>query len=120
MPSKLLVVVVVIPFDRGILDRAGHPLYLTVGPWVVRFCQTMFDPIGFTDQFEPHRPRIDCVSVSGLFCELDAIVRQDRMNLVRHDLNEVLKKLPSRLAIGFLHQLGDCELASPVDGHKEI
>ena len=74
MPLKLLVAVVVIPFDRGILDRAVHPLNLTVGSWVVWFGQAMIDPIGFTDQVKPHRPRIACAPVAGLLSELDAII----------------------------------------------
>lgn len=42
------------------------------------------------------------------------------MNLVRHGFNQPLKRLSGCLAIGFLHQLGDYELAGPIDGHKEI
>lgn len=43
-----------------------------------------------------------------------------RVNLVRHGFNQPLKRLSGCLAIGFLHQLGDYELAGPIDGHKEI
>lgn len=120
MAAQLRVAVVVIAFHRRLLDGAVHALDLAVGPWMVRFGQPVLDPVRLADQIEPHGPRIDGVPVSGLLCELDAVVRQDRVDLVRHRLKEVFKELPGRLAVGFLYQLRDCELAGAVDSYEEI
>jgi hypothetical protein len=40
--SELVVAVVVVAFDRRILDRPVHSLDLTVGPGMPRLCQPMF------------------------------------------------------------------------------
>ena len=45
MTAKLIVAVVVIPFDRGVLDGAVHPLDLATGPRMVGLGQAMLDPI---------------------------------------------------------------------------
>jgi hypothetical protein len=90
------------------------------GPWMVRFGQTMFNPIRLTDHVEAHRPRIGSVPVSRLLRKLDTVIGQDRVELERHGLKEVFKGLPGRLAIGFLDQLRQRKFAGPVDGHKEI
>lgn len=120
MAAQLLVAVVVIAFHRGILDGAVHALDLTIGPRMVRFGQAMFDPVGIAYHVEAHGPRIGSVSVSGLLCELDAVIGQDRMYAVGHGFQKAFKELPGRLAIGFLDQLCHREFAGAIDGHKEI
>ena len=45
MAAKLFVAVVVIPFDRGILDRAVHAFDLAIGPWMVWLGQAMLDTV---------------------------------------------------------------------------
>ncbi len=88
MAAQLLVVVVVVTFGRRILDGAVHPLDLAIGPRMVRFGQSVFDLICFADHVEAHGPRIDCVSVSGLICELDAIVRENGVDFVRNGFQQ--------------------------------
>lgn len=84
MAAKLIVAVVVVPLDRGVLDRAVHAFDLAVGPRMVRLCQPVLDPVGFTDHVEPHWSGIDWVPVPGLLGELDAVIREDRVNAVGH------------------------------------
>ena len=73
MRSQLIVGFVVEPFHRGVLDRAVHPLDLTVGPRMVGFGEAMLDPVGLADHVEAHWPGIFGVAVPGLLGELDAI-----------------------------------------------
>ena len=49
---------------------------------MVGFGQTMFNPVCVTDHVKTHRPRICCVSVSGLLSELDAIVGEDGVDMI--------------------------------------
>jgi hypothetical protein len=89
MPTKLIVVFVVVPLYRNVLDRAVHPFNLAVGPRMIGLGEAMLNAVCFADHVEPHWPRIDCVPVPGLLCELDAIVRQYRVDFVGHGLKEV-------------------------------
>ena len=72
MAAKLIVAVVVMLFDRRILNGAVHSFDLTIGPWRVRCGQPVFNLICRADHVEAHGPRIDCVPVAGLVCKLDA------------------------------------------------
>jgi hypothetical protein len=71
----------------------------TVGPRVVGFGQAMLDPVHFADHVEADWPRVDCVPFPGLPCELNAIVGQNGVDLVRHCLQQVLQELPSGLSV---------------------
>ena len=42
---QLLVIVIVEPFNRRLLDCPVHPLALAVGPGMIRFCQTVLNPV---------------------------------------------------------------------------
>ena len=44
---------------------------------MVGFGQPKLNPVRVKDHVKTHRPRMCCVSVSGLLCELDAIVGED-------------------------------------------
>lgn len=120
MAAKLIVAVVVIAFDGRILDRPVHPFDLAIGPWMVRFSQSVFYFICLVDHVEAHRPRINCVPVPRLLCELDAIVRENGVDFVRNGFQQVLKKLPCGLAICFLNQLRHRKLAGAINGNKEM
>ena len=120
MATKLIVAIVVIPFDRGVLESAVHPLDLSIGPRMVRFGQSVFNLIRRTDHVEAHRPRIGCVPVSGLVCELDPVVRKNGMYFVQNGFERVFKKLPRCLAVCFVDQLRDGAFAGPINGYEEI
>jgi len=80
----------------------------------------VFDTVRLADQIEPHFAECDAVTVPGLFSEVDAIICKNGVYPVRHRLQQMLQELPGCFAIGFLDQLGDRELAGPVNGDKEI
>ena len=42
------------------------------------------------------------------------------MDLTRHRIEHVLQELPCRLPVGLVDQLGDRELAGPIDADKEV
>lgn len=120
MAAKLIVVVVVIPFDRRALNRAVNSFDLTIGPLMVRSGQAVFDPIGFADHVEAHGLRIDCVPVAGLVCKLDAAVCENGVDLVWNGFQQVFEELPRRLADCFVDQLRNGELAGAINCRKEM
>lgn len=56
------------------------------------FCQTMFDPVGFADHVEAHGTRPGRIWITGLFIELDAVIRQNGMNPVRDSAQEMFEE----------------------------
>ena len=122
MHPELDVAIIVVALDGRVLDRAVHPLDLTIGPRVVRLGQTVLDPVCLTDHVKTHLPRPRGIPISGLLGELDAVIGQDRMDPVGHDFHKVLQELPGSPSIRFFNQLNDGKFAGPVNGyeHKEL
>ena len=116
----MIVTVLVEPLDRGVLDRAVDPLDLAVCPRMVRLGQPVLDAVRFADHVEAHRPGIDGVPVARLICELDPVIGQNRVDLVRHSLRHVLEELPGSLSGSRCNELGDGELGSPVDADEHV
>ena len=65
---RVLVPVVVIPFDGRLLDGPVHLLNLAVAPRAVRFGQAMLDPICLPGHVEAHWPKT-VLPVPRLLCE---------------------------------------------------
>ena len=82
MDAQLLMIIVLIALDCGVIDCSAHLLDLTISPWMVGFGQPMLKSVCVTDHVKTHRPRMYCVSISGLLGELDAVVRQNCVQLV--------------------------------------
>lgn len=120
MCSQLVVVLVVEALDGRVLDRAVHPLNLAVGPRVVGFGQSVFDPVRLADHVEAHWPGVDGVPVAVLLGELDAVVGENLVDLVGHHLEHVLEELPGRLSVSCCNQLSNGELGCPVDADEQI
>ena len=112
--------VVMEPFHRCLLDGAVHPLDLAVRPRVVGFGQAMLDPVGLADHVDAHWPGVDGVPVAGLLCELNPVIRQNRVDLVGHSLEHVLQKLLGRLSVSRCNELSDSEPGCPVDADKQM
>ncbi|WP_374196948.1 hypothetical protein [Acetobacter sp. P1H12_c] len=87
--------------DGCFLDCPVHPLNLTIGPGMIGFRQTMFDPVGFADHVEAHGTRPGRIAVAGLFSKLDPIVGQDGVDPVRDDAQEMFVEFPGRLPVRF-------------------
>ena len=120
MASKLIVAFVVVSLDRRVFDRAVHPFNLAVVPGMIWLGQPMFDVIGLADQVKSHLAECHAVTIARLLGELDAVVGQDCVNLVRHRFQQVLQELPGRLAIGLLDQLRHGEFAGAVNRYKQV
>ena len=136
--SQVIVVVVVEPFHGSVLDRPVHSRDLTairensppdcfrilmaprVAPRVVGLGEPVFDPVGFADHVEAHRPGIDGVPVSRLLFELNTIGGQTRVNLIGHGLKHVLKERPGCRSVSCCHALSIGELLRPVDAHEQV
>ena len=83
-----------VSFDGGVLDCPVHAFDLAVRPRMVGFGQPVLDPArhcprtnggqirALADHVEARLPGIDGVAVPGLLGELDAVVRQDRVNAI--------------------------------------
>lgn len=79
----------------------------------------MLNAVCGADDVKAHWSGIGRVPVAWLFTELDAIVRQNCVDLVWHCLQHHLQELPSRLAVCFVYQLRHGKLAGSVNGYKE-
>ena len=110
--------VVVEAFDGRLLNRAVHPFDLAVGPRMVRLRQAVFNPIGLANHVKAHWPRIDGIAVPRLLGELNAVVRENGMDLIWHGFEHVLQELPSSAPVSFFDELGHSELAGAVNADK--
>ena len=120
MRSQLIMAVVVEAFDGGFFDRSVHPLDLAVGPEMVGLREPMLNAVGFADHVEAHGLGVGSISVSGLLCELDAVVSEDGVDLIGHCFEHVLQELPSRLPVCLLDQLGYGKLACAIDAEEQV
>ena len=107
-------------FDGRLLDGAVHSLDLTVGPRMVRLCQSVLDIVRLADHVEPHLTRPGGVAVTRLIGKLDAVVGQDSVDAVRHGFQQVFEELPRSSPVRLVDQLGDRELAGTVYADEQV
>lgn len=83
MAFELVVAVVVLAFDRRVLDCAVHPLDLPVGPRVIDFGEAMLEAVFPAAHLEHVRDVAGrrAIGLARRIPELDAVVGQDRMDL---------------------------------------
>ena len=104
-----------------ILDRSVHALDLIVGPEMFGLGEAMFDIVTGAGHDKRKRPEellpLDLLldvsrgpTVVGRIGEVSAIFREDGMNLIRHDLDEILQEVGGDAPGGFLMQLCGGEL----------
>jgi len=84
--------------------------------------EAVFDAILLAAHLEHvgDEPCCGAIGVTRWQAELDAIVRQDRVDLVGHCLDESGEEGRGGDAVGLVHQPDEGELAGPVDGNEEI
>lgn len=90
VPAQLFVTVVVVALDGGVLDRSVHPLDLYVRPWMVELGEAVLDAAlpSAHGEHVGHVSRRRSVGVARRIAELDAIVGQDRVDLVGDSSDE--------------------------------
>jgi hypothetical protein len=131
MLSKLLVACVIEALDRSFLDGSVHSLNLAVGPRMLRFGQPMIDIVPGAGQFESVSTEerafrdgffdlADSQATAAGYCEVNAVVGKNRMNLVRHGRDEVAEEVGGDPRGCFFMQLGKGEFRRSVDGDEEI
>lgn len=96
----------------GLVSRCTMPFdpQSSLGPPLVQ---------GIRRGVETHRAGVDGVPVLRLFCELNAIIRQNRLGLIGRGLEHVLQKFPGCFSVGIYNELGDGELGRLVNSDKE-
>ena len=86
--------VVVVTLDGRLLDGPVHSFDLTVGPGMVDLGAAVFDAMLAAADFEHvrHEPSGRAVGVARWQAELDAVVGQDGVDLVRHGYDKGCKE----------------------------
>ena len=120
MDAQLLMIIVLIALDSDVIECSSAFARPDRKSWMVRFGQPMLNPVCVIDHVKTHRPRMCCVSISGLLGELDAVVHKDCVYLVWNGFQHGLSKLRGRLAICFVDQLQNGKLAGSINSYKEI
>lgn len=117
MLPQLLMGVVVVAIDGRLFERAVHPLDLTIRPRMTGIGQPMFNPMFGTDAV---KQQPEGVAVGRTIGELDAVIRQDGMDLVGHSRNQMAQELDCHWSGHPLVQFGESEFGGAVNGDKQI
>ena len=86
MVTKLLMSIVVVAIDGGFLERSIHALDLAVRPGMIGFGEAMLDAMLGADAV---KHQSESITIALPVRKLDAIVSQDRVDLVRDSGDEV-------------------------------
>ena len=131
MLPKLVMAVVVVAFDRRVLDGSVHPLNLTIGPWMPRFGQAVVhivlgtgilkgmgpEDLASLHRFLDQRDRRSSVAGRG---EVDAMVSQDRVHVVRHGLDQRAQEVAGDPGRHLLVQFHEGKLAGAVNRNQQL
>ena len=131
VPPELVVALVVVALDRGILDGAVHALDLPVGPQVPWLGQPVFDVElgageleGVAEERLVARQHLFDVlgrpAIAAGLGEVGAVVGEHGVDPVGHRRSEGAQEVAGDPARGFLVQLDEGELRSPIDGDEEV
>ena len=94
-----------------------HAFDLAVSPRMFDFCQSVVDVVGETDAVEGNDGVFFRAFAPG---KLNAIIGQERVELVRHGLEQAFKARFCQQVRGPFMQLGMGELRCAVDGDEQI
>lgn len=86
---------VVVAFYRGVFDGSIHVLDLSIPPWVTHLYQAMLDSMGTADTIKRNAP-IPFRSLA--YGKLDTVLREDNVDCVGHDFNQVGQEITSNQA----------------------
>jgi hypothetical protein len=117
----LIVAVIVVAFDGSVLDGSVHSFDLSIRPGVFDLGQPVVDIIFAAAPIE-HVGEVGCgraISVTRWQGERDAIVGQDRVDLVRHGCDERFQEGRCGFPVRFLDELDEGEFARAIDGDKK-
>src|ERR1700675_4221683 len=116
MRFELLGVVVMIALDGGFLDGAVHALDLTVGPRMLQLGKTVVDAVFPATHVEHvrHAPGCRPGAETRRERELDAVVGEHGVDLVRHSLDQSREEGRRRGSSRFPDELHEGEFARPI------
>ena len=122
MPAELIVAVVVEALDGGIFDGAVHALHLSVRPRMVDLGEPVLDAVLVASHVEHvgHVSRCRPVGVARRKAELDAVVGEHGVDLIRHRLDQSDEEGGRGDAGCLLNQLNEGELGGAVDCDEEV
>lgn len=121
VPADLCVAIVVIVFDGGVLDGPVHPFPLSVRPRMIDLGEPALDAVLAAAHSEHvgDVASVRTVSVARGKAELDAIVGQDRVDLVREGRDQGDQERRGGHPVGAFHQLHEGDFARPINGDKQ-
>ena len=121
MLRELFVAVVVVPLHGCFLDGAVHSLDLSVGPGMIDLGEAVLDAVLATAHTKHvgGELRGRAFGIARGKAELDAVVGQYCMDLVRHSRDQRGEEGRRSNPVGFVDQLDEGEFASAVNADKE-
>ena len=129
--AQLVIGLIVEALDRCLLERPVHPLDLSVGPGMLWLGCPVIDVVPGAGVLEGVRPEAFATG-HGLFDqrhrrsaaarrgELDAIVGQRGVDLVRDGFDQPEQEIARGCRLGVFVQFNECELAGSVDRHEHV
>lgn len=87
---------------------------------MVRLGEPVFDVVCLAGHVEAHLARPSGVAVTRLLGELNAIVRQNSVDAVRHGCQQVFEELPGCAPVRLVDELGDRKFARAVDADEQV
>ena len=120
--AKLVMVIIVIPFDGCLFDGSIHAFYLSIGPWVLWFGQTVFDFMSPTGAVEWMAAIAGCGSIPVLWqiSELNTVISQDCVDVVGDSFGQGVLEGCGGHCIGAIVDLDISELRCPIDGDIKV
>ncbi len=117
----MFVAFVVVALDGGVLDGAVHPFDLAIGPRI-GLGKPVFDAVFAADLIEAvyAHARGPAVAVLRQVGELDAVVREDGVQVVGDGLDQRFQERHGGRPVSLVVQLREGELRSPVDPDVKV
>ncbi len=119
---ELVVGVVEVALHGGLFDGSVHALDLPVGPGMIGFGESVFDPMKETEPVEWMTTEAGGwpLPVLRQIGKLDAVVGEHGVDAIRNCFHEGFEERGGRSHISSFDEFNDDELRGAVDGHEQI
>lgn len=95
MGFQLLMGLVKVAFHRSVFAGSIHALHLSIRLWATHMGQAVLNSMGIADTIKGNAPIPLCSLAYG---KLDTVVRQDGVDHIGHDFNQVGQEITSNQA----------------------
>ena len=116
MLLQMVMGLVVVLFHGSIFERAVHAFHLAIGPGMVGFGEAVLDAKLLADAL---KDMLEGVAIARAVGELNAIISEHRVDLIRHSGHQVPEELSRDHVVGVCMQLGIGQFACSSDGDKQ-